>query len=288
MRVNNLIERAFLHTDDQPILYLSYYYTRRNFKKGAKMVVTVYDMIHELFPLWDRTTHLKRFCCERADRIIAVSHCTKKDLVNLLGIDEKKVTVIYLGNFFDNTMPEDCGKIVDRPYLFYVGERGGYKNFNHVIKAFSHSPLLRDDFTLVCFGGGNFSPHERRRLASLGIDHLVHYVSGSDSLLAGYYKKARALVFPSLYEGFGLPPLEAMGLGCPVICSDRNPITEIVGEAGIYFDPEDVNNMQYILEKALYDDTLLEEMVKRGYQRSSTFSWDLTARQTLALYRSLL
>jgi len=291
MRVNNLIERAFLRTDDQTILHLSYY-TRRHFKKGVKIVVTVYDMIHELFPQyyppWDRTTHRKRLCCERADRLIAISHCTKKDLVNLLGIDEKKVTVIYLGNSLENTMPEDCVKIVDRPYLLYVGERGGYKNFNHLIKAFSHSPPLRNDFALVCFGGRNFTPHERKRLSSLGIDHLVHYVSGSDSLFAGYYKNARALVFPSLYEGFGLPPLEAMGLGCPVICSNKGPIPEIVGEAGIYFDPEDVNNMQYILEKALYDDTLLEEMVKRGYQRSSTFSWDRTASQTIALYRSLL
>ncbi|MCJ7547020.1 MAG: glycosyltransferase family 4 protein [Deltaproteobacteria bacterium] len=291
MLVNNLVQRALIRIDDQTILHLSYY-TRRNFRNGVKIVVTVYDMIHELFPQYfsprDETTRLKRSCCERADKVIAISHCTKRDLVNLLGIDDNKVSVIYLGNSLENTMPEDCVKIVDRPYLLYVGERGGYKNFSHLIKAFSHSPLLRNDFVLVCFGGRNFTPHERRRLSSLGIDHLVHYVSGSDSPLAGYYKNARALVFPSLYEGFGLPPLEAMGLGCPVICSNKGPITEIVGEAGIYFDPEDVNNMQYILEKALYDDTLLEEMVKRGYQRSSTFSWDRTARQTLALYRSLL
>jgi glycosyltransferase involved in cell wall biosynthesis len=79
-----------------------------------------------------------------------------------------------------------------------------------------------------------------------------------------------------------------MGLGCPVLCSNRGPFPEIVGDAGIYFDPEDVNHMQSILEKALFDNTLLEEMVKRGYQRSSTFSWDRTANQTLALYRSLL
>lgn len=290
-RVNDLMERAFIHEDDQTILHLSYY-APRHLKKKAKIVVTVYDMIHELFPQYyppeDRTSQLKRLCCERADRIIAISHCTKKDLVNVLGVEEEKVTVIYLGNSLKNTTQEDRVKIADSPYLLYVGERGRYKNFKHIIASYSHSSLLRENFSLVCFGGGNFTPQERRRLSSLGIDHQVYYVSGSDSLLASYYKNARALIFPSLYEGFGLPPLEAMGLGCPVICSNKDPIAETVGEAGIYFDPEDVNNTQYILENTLFDDTLLDEMVKQGYQRSAKFSWDRTASQTLALYRSLL
>ena len=79
-----------------------------------------------------------------------------------------------------------------------------------------------------------------------------------------------------------------MGLGCPVICSEKDPIIEIVGEAGIYFDPEDVNNMQYILENALFDDTLLKEMISRGYQRASMFRWERTIEQTMKLYRSLL
>lgn len=290
-QVNNLIQRAVIRTNAQTILHLSYY-SRGHFKKGAKTVVTVFDMIHELFPQYfprhDRTTDLKRISCEQADHIIAISHCTKKDLVNLLDIDENKVTVIYMGNSFENTIPEDCVKIVDNPYVLYVGERSGYKNFRNIIKAYSHSALLRKNFLLVCFGGRNFSSQERGILASLGINHLVHHVSGGDALLACYYKNARALVFPSLYEGFGLPPLEAMGLGCPVICSDRNPVGETVGEAGIYFDPEDVINMQYILENALFDDTLLDEMVKRGYQRASAFSWDRSAGQTMNLYRSLL
>jgi glycosyltransferase involved in cell wall biosynthesis len=125
-------------------------------------------------------------------------------------------------------------------------------------------------------------------LKDLRLDHRVYQISGSDSLLASQYKHARAFVFPSLYEGFGIPLLEAMGAGCPVLCSNRGPFPEVVGDAGIYFDPEDVDHMQSVVEKALFDDTLLGEMVKRGYQRSSMFSWDRTASQTLALYRSLL
>ena len=290
-QVNDLMERALIDEDDHTILHLSYY-ARRHLKKRIKIVVTVYDMIHELFPQYfpphDRTTDLKRISCEQADHIIAISHCTKQDLVNLLGIDEKKVTVIYLGNSFENTIPEDRVKIVDNPYILYVGERSGYKNFGNIIKAYSHSALLRENFSLVCFGGGDFTPHERRIFSILGIDHLVYYVSGSDSLLASYYKNARALVFPSLYEGFGLPPLEAMGLGCPVICSDKDPIGETVGEAGIYFDPEDVNNIEYVLENALFDNILLKEMVTRGHQRASAFNWDRTAGKTMEVYRSLL
>jgi glycosyltransferase involved in cell wall biosynthesis len=140
---------------------------------------------------------------------------------------------------------------------------------------------------LVCFGD-RFSPAEQKRLKDLELGQRVHQVSGSDSLLLSHYKHARVFVFPSLYEGFGIPLVEAMGAGCPVLCSNRGPFPEIVGDAGIYFDPEDVDHMQSVMEKALFDDTLLGEKVKRGCERSSMFSWDRSARQTLTVYRSLL
>jgi glycosyltransferase involved in cell wall biosynthesis len=288
--INNLVQRAVIRSDPQTIVHLSYY-TRPPAKKKLKLVVTVYDMIRELFgqyfPHYDRTTHLKRLCCEQADKIIAISNCTKRDLMDLFGVNDEKIAVIYLGNPLENVVPGEWKEATQAPYVFYVGARGGYKNFDRFLQAFAQSSLLRKDFELICFGD-RFSPAEQRRLRELGLDHWVHQISGSDSLLASYYKNARAFVFPSLYEGFGIPLLEAMGAGCPVLCSNRGPFPEIVGDAGIYFDPEDVNHMQSILEKALFDDTLLEEMVKRGYQRASTFSWDQTASQTLALYRSLL
>lgn len=286
--INNVLQRVFIRFDPQTILHLSYY-TYPPTKKKLKLVVTVYDMIRELFgqhfPPGNRATELKKLCCEQADKIIAISNCTKKDLMDLFGVDDEKIAVIYLGNPLENVTP--WKRIIQTPYVLYVGARKGYKNFDRLLQVFAQSSLLRKDFSLICFGD-RFSPAEQKRLKILGLDHKVHQISGDDSLLASYYKHARAFVFPSLYEGFGIPLLEAMGVGCPILCSNRGPFPEVVGDAAAYFDPEDVNNMQSVLEKALFDDTLLGAMAKRGYQRSSMFSWDRTTSQTLALYRSLL
>ncbi len=288
--INNLAQRALIKSDPQTILHLSYY-TRPPAKKKLKLVMTVYDMIRELFdqyfPHDHRPTQLKRLCCEQADKIIAISNCTKKDVMDLFGVGDEKIAVIYLGNPLEDVTAGEGEETIQTPYVLYVGARRGYKNFDRLLRVFAQSSLLRKDFSLICFGD-RFSPGEGRRLKDLGLDHHVHQVSGSDSLLVSHYKHARAFVFPSLYEGFGIPLVEAMGAGCPVLCSNRGSFPEIVGEAGIYFDPEDVDHMQSVMEKALFDDTLLGEMVKRGYGRSSMFSWDRSARQTLALYRSLL
>ena len=288
--MNDLAQRILIRSDPQTILHLSLY-TRPPVKREMKLVVTVYDMIPELlgqyFPRHDRGSRLKRLCCEQADKIIAISNCTKKDLMDLLGVKDEKIAVIYLGNALENVVPEERKEIAQTPYVFYVGAREGYKNFDRLLQAFAQSSLLRKELEVVCFGE-RFSPAEQKRLKDLRLDHRVRQISGSDSLLASCYKHARAFVFPSLYEGFGIPLVEAMGVGCPVLCSNRGPFPEIVGNAGLYFDPEDVDQMQSVLEKTLFDGPLLEEMVRRGYQRSSKFSWDRTARQTLALYRSLL
>ena len=288
--INDLVQRVLIRSDAQTILHLSYY-TRPPVKRKLKLVVTVYDMIPELFgqhfPHYDRAARVKRLCCEQADKIIAISSCTKKDLMDLFGVNDEKIAVIYLGNPLGNVASGKRKETTQTPYIFYVGARGGYKNFDRLLQAFAQSSLLRKEFEVICFGD-RFTPAEQTRLKDVGLEHRVHQISGDDSLLASYYKHARAFVFPSLYEGFGIPLLEAMGVGCPVLCSNRGPFPEIVGDAGVYFDPEDVNHMQTILEKTLFDDTLLGEMVKRGYQRSSAFSWDRTARQTLALYHSLV
>jgi glycosyltransferase involved in cell wall biosynthesis len=290
MNLNELAQRVFLRPDDRTIIHVSYY-TRPPMKRKAKLVVTVYDMIHELFPQYfpryDKTTYLKRLCCEEADKIIAISNCTKKDLVSLFGIEPGKIEVVYLGNSLDNVAPTGLSPGFNTPYLLYVGHRRGYKNFNHLVEAFARSPQLRNHFVLVCFGGGAFAPWEKMKLNGLGITHQVYYIEGDDRLFANYYKHARAFICPSLYEGFGLPLIEAMGLGCPVICSNRGPISEIVGDAGIYFDPEDIGHIQHVLETALFDDSLLQEKIKCGYQRAAMFSWDDAAKETLGVYQSL-
>ena len=152
--INDLVQRALIRSDPQTILHLSYY-TRPPAKKKLKLVVTVYDMIRELFgqyfPRDDRTIPLKRLCCEQADKIIAISNCTKKDLMDLLGVNDEKITVIYLGNPLENISPGEGKEVTQTPYVFYVGARGGYKNFDRLLQAFARVIVAPQGFRLDLF-----------------------------------------------------------------------------------------------------------------------------------------
>lgn len=175
-----------------------------------------------------------------------------------------------------------------RPYLLFVGERSGYKNFEGLIEAFASTRLAKDGFHLVCFGGGPFRDRENEKIAALGIGKAVHQVSGSDESLVQYYRNAVAFVFPSRYEGFGIPILEAMELSCPVLCANAGSMPEVGGDAAVYFDPDDISSFAEILERTVLDPDLLLDLKRRGLLRAGTFSWDRCAQETMDLYRSVL
>jgi glycosyltransferase involved in cell wall biosynthesis len=267
------------------------YYSEPSKKRGAKWVVTVYDMVHELFPEHvpgdDEVPRLKKLCCENADAIIAISHSTKNDLVRLCGIDSRRITVIHLGSPLKDWSGRSDSKVFSMPYLLFVGKRDGYKNFARLIHAFAVSERLKGNFHVVCFGGEGFSVAERRKLAQLGIERLVHHVRGDDEVLVKLYRHATAFVCPSLYEGFGIPILEAMSLACPVVCSRTSSIPEVAGDAAAYFDPCDVASIRQTLEEAMSSSSI-HDSIARGLSRASLFTWDRCAQETLALYRSLL
>src|SRR5439155_12251123 len=137
----------------------------------------------------------------------------------------------------------------DRPYLLFVGNRGTYKNFDLLARTYARSDRLQREFDIVCFGGQRESSHPAR-LEQLGIASRVQYFSGGDQVLANLYRHAFALVYPSKYEGFGIPPLEAMHYGCPVIASNAGSLPEVVADAGLMFDPnseDDLLNKLYRL-----------------------------------------
>jgi glycosyltransferase involved in cell wall biosynthesis len=177
---------------------------------------------------------------------------------------------------------------MNEPYLLFVGLRSGYKNFEGFVEAFAVSKKLKDRFHVVCFGGGAFSTTEKDNFKELGVEKYVHQVSGNDKMLVNYYRNATAFVCPSLYEGFGIPILEAMGLSCPVVCASTSSIPEVAGDAAVYFDPNDISSIQSVLENTLFNKDLLTDLKKRGLQREANFSWDICADETLSLYRSLL
>lgn len=258
--------------------------------KGVPTVVTVYDMIHELFPAsfpcHDKTSRQKRVATQRADHVICISESTRKDLLALFDLPEEKVSVVYLG--FDR-LPETVVDSHDnKPYLLYVGQRGGYKNFQGFIRAYASSSWLRDNFDVICFGGGGFSNDEKKLFDELNLrsEQLIQ-LNGSDSKLASIYRDAALFVYPSLYEGFGIPPLEAMSLDCPVACSYNSSIPEVVGNAGEYFDPHDTDSMRIAMENVLNSTARRTELVNAGQSRCAQFSWAQCAEQTLNIYRNL-
>lgn len=255
------------------------------------VVITVWDMIHELFPEVDpfgRLAAHKRRAVEVADAVICISENTKKDLLERYPAAEGKVTVTHLAADLD--AGRDTGKargnepVPSAPYFIYVGARAGYKNFDGLCNAFARTAAAQP-LTALCVVGTPFSRSEERKLATLGLtDRVEHYGQVSDSHLATLYRHSIALVYPSLYEGFGIPPLEAMACGAPVIASNRSSIPEVVGDAAILFDPEKEDELTDILMTMPGDTGRRDLLIEKGYRRAAKFSWDSTVLQTLKVY----
>jgi glycosyltransferase involved in cell wall biosynthesis len=257
-------------------------------------VVTVYDMINELFPesfpAADDIPNRKRVAVTRADHVICISETTRNDLLALLPVDPGRVSVVHLG--FDVLSPGRWSSeslVGARPYLLYVGLRGGYKNFSSLLTAYARSENLRREYGLVCFGGGPFTADEIGALDRAGIvrDRVIH-VAGGDDRLAALYMGASALVYPSRYEGFGIPPLEAMALSCPVVCSRAPAVREILGDAVEYFDAHDSDGLTMAMESVVSSPSRRAELLEKGRQLLERYSWRRCAMQTAEVYRSLM
>lgn len=272
------------------------YFTTDNFSvRGCPRVVTVYDMIHERFPERFqgaiKTSLAKRAAVDRADHVVCISESTRDDLISLWGVPENKLSVTYLAAdaVFSNGAPTAPSVEATRPYLLIVGSRGGYKNFLAFLRAFGTLRNIRDELDIVCFGGGRFTAAELAVAEQSGLrrNRLIQ-VSGNDDALARLYARALAFVYPSLYEGFGIPPLEAMAADCPVIVSNTSSLPEVVGNAGEYFDPEDEGAMADAIRKVVESSERRAELIELGRQRRMLFSWGKCAGETLDIYRSLL
>jgi glycosyltransferase involved in cell wall biosynthesis len=268
------------------------YYSQVCQGRGRVRVVTIYDMIHELFPQdfpnSAQVTAAKQAAVRRADHIICISETTRQDAIRLLGIAPQRSSVIYLGCSLDTPAAPPEPEATPAPCILYVGVRSGYKNFLVLLEAFAAAKSLPRTVDLVAFGGRPFSPEERLRIEELGVAGRVRQMSGSDRLLDAHYRAALAFVYPSRYEGFGIPPLEAMAVGCPVACSDAGSIREVVGDAGAYFEPDDVQGLRAILERLAEDQAYAAELRAKGFAQIQKYSWERCAEETLQLYKRLL
>lgn len=274
------------------LVHETYYTPVRVAPKDSKVVLTVHDMIHErfasLYPPNDKTAAYKAAAVARADHVICVSENTRRDIIKILGIDPQKTSVVHHG-FSLSQRSLDISIVHDRPYLLYVGHRGGYKNFDTVLQAYASSAELMSNYDLLTFGGGHWKNAELAQARALGIDvNRLQNIQGDDSVLASLYKSAALFIYPSLYEGFGIPPLEAMGFGCPVVCSNASSLPEVVGDAAELFEPQSPTAMLTSIERLLNDSLRRNVLIKLGHARLQQFSWQNCAEQTVDLYERLI
>jgi len=272
------------------------YYTllSRNAIKDFRcpVVLTVWDTIHEMFPSeidpQGQEADNKRKAVLAAQAIICISENTKKDLIERYAVPENKITVTYLASELNATLSYGTEPVPARPYYLYVGSRhAAYKNFDGLLLAFAKAVSVQPEMAL-CVVGAPFNETEEKLIAELKLtDRVEHYGYASDRHLAKLYRCSVAFVYPSLYEGFGIPPLEAMSCGTPVVASNCSSIPEVVGDAGLLFNPKATEELADILLFLLDNPTERDRLISKGYQRAQAFSWDKTAAMTLDVYRSV-
>lgn len=264
-------------------------------KKNCPRVITVFDMISELEleakpkAAADLRTSAKFAAVSRADHVVCISEHTRQDLLRLFHIPKEKTSVIYLGCDVPQPLQVVTSQKQPRPYLLYVGLRGGYKNFSRLVKAIAASPQIRKDFDLIAFGGNAFSEQEQALIQQLGFaPSQIRQQAGNDQELSRLYSEAAAFVYPSTYEGFGLPPLEAMAHHCPVVSSHRSSMPEVIGTAAEFFDPENIDEMTFALERVLFSTERANELRQKGLARLKEFTWQRCAQETLRVYQALI
>jgi glycosyltransferase involved in cell wall biosynthesis len=291
--VNHYLQRRFVTPRHNVDIFHETYYSMADYcPVSAKRVITIHDMIPERYPQYvynaEDIKQTKAYAVRRADHVVCVSENTKRDLIEFLAVPKEKISVVYHGCSLTSDVRARLNSpiLCKKPYILFVGFRHGYKNFNKLLRSYASSSLLRSEFALVCFGGGDFSTSELKSIRSLGIPTgKVMHISGDDDVLAGLYVSAALFVCPSLYEGFGIPTLEAMAFGCPVACANTSSLTEVVGDAAELFDPTDEDEMSSVLERVVSFQETTQCLVSRGFERIKQFSWDKCSQDTLAAYK---
>ena len=291
--VRRFVRRLWIGRGEGQIWH-STYYTLPEPWDGLQ-VVTVVDMIHERFvdmlnrPKDERFREKKRRCVQEADAVICISETTSRDMQRLYGLDSDSIHVVPLArsDIYRQLEQGDDGleKPTKQPFLLYVGYRSYYKNFEGLIQAYSVW-THRKEVTLVVVGRP-WSADEERRLAELGIQDCVRLLTDVDNEeLCRLYNQAAAFVYPSLYEGFGIPLLEAMACGCPVVASRIPSTVEVAGACPIYFELTELDDLLNAFDVALSEGRN-SKRVRIGLEQAKRYSWDKTARRTLEVYHAL-
>jgi len=274
-------------------------------------VVTVHDVLEHMYRTHNGSGirrslhfHLTRHVLQAAGRILAVSQFTKNEIEKLFGIPSRHIQVVY--NAIDERFLRGHASEADRqllaerylvtyPFLLYAGRISPHKNLVRIIEAFSalKTELEKEskypDLKLIIIGDElSKNPDLRRTVIRSGVQNDVRFMGFVPiEMLRVFYDAAKVFVFPSLYEGFGLPPLEAMAHGTPVVTSNASSLPEVVGNAAVLVNPENVFEIMRGLHRVLLDKGLRDRVQQRGYEQVRKFSWDASAQQILDVYRQI-
>jgi len=273
------------------------------------VVVTIHDVIPLRLPLYRASAKARVYAsvvsraAHKATMVITISQHAKQDIIETLHIPAERIRVIYQAAGDEYAPVADPAQLaaararygLTGRYIFYLGGLDARKNVPQLVRAFSQLyPRLGDPNLQLLISGnpdkqrGSLFPDPRPVAADLGTSGQILFRFVEDEDKAAIYSGASAFVFPSLYEGFGLDPLEAMSCGAPVICSNRTSLPEVVGDAAISLDPEDLTGMVDAMYNVLTSDELNADLRAKGLQRAKMFSWNKTARETLSVYEEAL
>ncbi|MDA9698340.1 glycosyltransferase family 4 protein, partial [Candidatus Pelagibacter sp.] len=219
-----------------------------------------------------------------ASHIICISNQTKKDLTKYYKVKKSKISVIYLGT-------ENKSKKINfkkKKIILFVGSRVGYKNFINLLKAFGKSRFLKNNFKILCFGGETLTIEEKKIINRLNLRKNIFFDNGDEKKLNTYYKKASLYVSVSLFEGFGLTLLEAMRMGCPVLCSNIPTFREIFNNSCIFVNPKNTENIRKKLERVLKSKKEQKKLIQKGFITVSKYNWDRCILETAKIYEKIL
>ena len=297
--------RKFLKNLKADIFYSPHFVTFP-FNKNYKTILTVHDLIPFILPETLSKSSLKwkifykfhwptKFLLKKADLVITVSENSKKDLVRLFGVDDKKISIIYNGvseHKFNENIKEKVLLKYHLPdnFILYVGRFDPYKNVTNIIKAYSKLSNIKNEFKLVIVGDTKsaYYPELSRLVDKLNLKGNVifsGYVLSEDLPLL--YHLSLAFIFPSLYEGFGLPILEAFSVGTPVLTSNTSSLPEVAGNAAVLVDPKNIGEIAESIKKVLQDENLKQSLIQKGYEQSKKFSWKNSANKLLDIFNEV-
>lgn len=289
-RLNN-----YLLTKNKPDLFIPTYYNPYFLNSIGKtpFVLTVHDMIHELFPQYfpfeKNTISNKKLLMDNAKKIVAVSNNTKIDILKIYPyIPENKIEVVHLSHSVElNASAELDKRLKNRKYILFVGNRDSYKNFNWFINTASEW-FIKNNIQLICIGGKPFNDEEQKIIDNCNLNELAFQYSFNDSELYSFYSNAISFVFPSEYEGFGIPVVESMASGCPVLLSNASSFPEVAKNAGVFFDLNQPDSLIDALQNITFNQEFRSAILSQIAAHIKTFSWQKTADAFLKIYESAI